>query len=67
MRTNARTIPWWLTGEERCVVCLQRYSLQVERRCTRCDDGVCPFCAITVRATHEIVCRPCADDAARED
>ncbi len=52
---------WWLEGGElRCPVCLQRYALQVEVRCVECDRGTCPFCAVTVTETREIVCLDCA-------
>ena len=42
-------LPWWATaGSESCPVCLQRYHLEMEVRCTDCDAPLCPHCAVTV-------------------
>jgi len=36
---------WWLTGEEQCEACDQRYAYEVEVRCIDCDAALCPLCA----------------------
>jgi hypothetical protein len=58
---------WWLSGEETCVVCLQAYAYEIERRCLHCDRGLCPHCGITVHATETLVCTTCACEDPDED
>jgi hypothetical protein len=36
---------WWLTGEEQCEACGQRYPHDIEVRCVECDAALCPVCA----------------------
>ncbi len=53
--------PWWLSGEQTCEHCLELYSREIGYHCTRCDQPVCPLCALVIRETREIVCPHCTD------
>jgi hypothetical protein len=68
MTRRRRTPPYWLVGgTERCEVCYSVYVLEMERRCTDCDRGVCEQCAVHIRERHEIHCHGCHDDNGKDD
>ncbi|MDB4972614.1 MAG: hypothetical protein JWN48_955 [Myxococcaceae bacterium] len=50
---------YWLSGDETCPHCLQRYSISVERRCVACDGAACPHCITLIRETSEVLCAAC--------
>lgn len=55
--------PWWLeAGPERCAHCLRSHHLEVSVRCVDCDEPICPFCVVTVRATRTTFCPSCAPE-----
>jgi hypothetical protein len=39
---------------------LQSYRIDMERRCARCDDGLCSFCAVEIET--DWVCVGCKED-----
>jgi len=55
-----QALPWWIQeGMEICGFCLQRYSYEVEYRCTACDRAVCPMCVLQVGEQLEAYCPEC--------
>jgi hypothetical protein len=58
---------YWLSGEERCPHCLQRYTFAVERRCSACDGPACPHCVTVLTETREVICPPCQQEQPDEE
>lgn len=56
--------PWWAEGgSETCPVCHQSYVYELEVRCHRCDQPLCPQCVVTERLTVvSHLCPGCTDE-----
>ena len=63
---SARSIPWWLAGEEECQHCHQLYAYELEVRCPECDEPGCPHC-VKQHVERGIVCVVCSDCEVTED
>ena len=60
-KSAARTIAWWLGGEENCPHCGQIYAYELEFRCPDCDAPCCAHCKKQHQEDARHVCPECFD------
>lgn len=52
---------WWLTGDETCGCCAQRYSYHTVYFCIACDRPFCAHC-VSVNELREVLCPECGEE-----